>query len=450
MTGAEVLEAEDPETDPSRLTELGASGDKSVRSIVAGNPSTPVAVLVKLADDPWDSVRNCVAVNPSTTYAQFKEAQSASTDAARLAELAASEDRYVRDAALVHPSCPNEVREASGLVFMFALRRASFSNEYINMMVTSRDFTRDLAAISVDVLCPEGGAEQFEIVHAAGVLGGERVEAWSSDYEDDLVWCGSSAPDWWSDWSLIEDFLDSDVVAALARSDNSLFEDNEFKVAERIAFSGHEETRAAWTQIRGDLATVFATGECSKYGSEETVPSRTASSQELEEVAGRWLREDSWREVSETAHRAVLSTLARHPNTPLAVLKELAVSDRESVRWLVTRNPSATDEIRASAVVMGVDDDNFTNELPDEDFLAVPVSGVHVAVHASAWTRERFADEFPETFGDPNDGWVTADGQVTVDSSTAYIPDQIQEFLNDFESSGLRSSPTSGSVAEFE
>ena len=374
--------------------------------------------------------------------------QDPPTDPAQVAELATNEEEHVRKRALVNPACPREVREASGMVLMFALKRADFSSGRINMMVTSRDFIRDLASERVDVLST-GVAETFEVVRAAELFGGEVVERPSNEV-DYLVWCGSGAPAWWSDWSLIEDFLGSDAVAALARGDDSLFEDNEFKAAERVAFTGHEATATAWRQIRTDLETVFATGERSEWGSDETVSSKMSSAQELGEVADRWLREDSWREVSETAHRAVLSTLARHPNTPAAVLGRLAVSDQEALRWLVTRNPSVTDETRAAAMLIGVDDAKFTEELPNEDWMDVSFDGVHVAVHASAWTREEFTERFPEVFDDPDSGWVTSDGQVTINSSAAYIPDQIHDFLED--DAGLERSheATIGSVAWFE
>ncbi len=391
---------------------------------------------------------------------ELNEAEHPLTDSSRLQELATSGDRPVRDAALVHPACPNEVREASGMVFLFAVQRADFGMGAMNMMVTSRDFTRDLASSEVYGLSPSGRAQEFEVMRAAQVFeeAGD-ARSLSDSYPSytnlpwnetgHLVWCGSGAPDWWSDWSLLEDFLGSDAVAALTRGDDDLFEDNEVKAAERVAFAGHEATATVWRQIRADLATVFATGERSEWGSEETVPSRMSSPQELREVADRWLREDSWRELSATAHRAVLSALARHPNAPAAVLQELAVSDQESVRWLVTRNPSATDEIRAAAVLTGVDDDKFTEELPDDDWMDVSLDGVHVGVHASAWTREEFTERFPEVFDDPDGDWVTSDGRITIDSATDDIPDEINDFLQD---EGLPRGYDwySGSVTEFE
>ena len=335
----------------------------------------------------------------------LNEARDPLTDPSRLQELATSGDGPVRDAALVHPACPNEVREASGMVFIFAVGTSRYFSALRNMMVTSQDFTRDLASGNVGVLYPGGEAEEYEVVRAAEVNGGRtdgELAGFDDGDDENLVWCGSAAPDWWSDWSLLEEFLGSDAVAALTRGDDSLFEDNQFKAAERVAFAGHEATATVWRQIRADLATVFATGERSERGSEETVPSRMSSSQELGEVADRWLREDSWRELSATAHPAVLSALARHPNTPNAVLEELAVSDQESVRWLVTRNPSARDEIRAAAVLTGVDDDNFTRELPDADWMNVRCFTLHVGVHASAWTREEFSERFPDVLDDLN------------------------------------------------
>ena len=173
---------------------------------------------------------------------ELNEAKNPLTDPSRLQELATSGDRPVRDAALVHPAYPNEVREASGMVFIFAVRTSRSHNARVNMMVTSRDFTRDLASPWVEVFYPYGDAEGYEVVRAAEINGDttDSELAWEGDGDDNfLLWCGSGAPSWWSDWSLLEDFLGSDAVAALARGDESLFEDNEFKAAERVAFAGH-------------------------------------------------------------------------------------------------------------------------------------------------------------------------------------------------------------------
>ena len=378
---------------------------------------------------------------------ELSEAQDPLMDPARLAELAVSENTDVRDAALVNPACPRELREASGLVFMFVLQRADFRNGLCDLLVTKSDVTTDLASAWVEVLYSSGGAEDYEVVRAAQ-LKWETHQRSSNDIQY-LVWCGNAAPDWWSDWSLIKDFLGSDAVAALARGDETLFEDNTWKAADhRVAFAGHEATSVAWDQVRQDLRTVFDSGDNAEVRTGTTEPPRRSSSKELAEVGERWLREDSWREVSEIANRAVVSALARHPNTPRTVLEELAVSDRESVRWLVTRNPSATDEMRAAAVLIGVEDEKFIEELPDEDFSDIDFDGVHLAVHASVWTREGFADEFAETLDDFHRGVVTHDGQVAIDSRFTELPEQIFDYLNDLL--GRAPENTYGSVTEFE
>ncbi len=387
------------------------------------------------------------------------EAEDPATDPARLAELATSAEEHVRRRALLNPACPNEVREASGMLFLFAVERADFVNGMTSMMVTRSDFTRDLASPWYGVLVFGGDAEDYEVFCAAEIINGDGYEPHANNETSLLVSCGSGAPDWWSDWSRMEDFLGRDAVAALARGDDSLLAYDAPKAAKRAAFIGYETTATAWGQIRKDLATVFATGERSEWGSEETVPSRMSSSQELSEIADRWLREESWRELSATAHRAVLSALARHPNTPTAVLQELAVSDQESVRWLVTRNPSATDEIRAAAVLAGVDNDTFTEELPNENWTYVQFKGVHVAVHASAWTREEFAERFPEVFHNPDGDWVRSDGQVAIQAASATaagmiagayseIPDEIRNFL--WDEIGRSLDMDTGSVTEIE
>ena len=383
---------------------------------------------------------------------ELSEAQDPSTDPSRLAELAGSENTNVRDAALVNPACPNELREASGLVFMFVLQRADFRNGLCDLLVTRSDITTDLTSAWVGVLDSSGGAEEYEVVRAAQLVW--ETSQRSSNDSQYLVWCGSAAPDWWSDWSLIEDFLGRDAVAALARGDERLFIDrniyplDELSAPERISFAGHQQSVTLWNQVRRDLRTVFDSRDSAEVQAGTTEPSRESSSEELAEVGNRWLREGSWREVSETANRAVVSALARHPNTPRVFLEELAVSDQESVRWLVTRNPSATDEMRAAAVLMGVDDEKFTEQLPDEDFSEVCFDGVHLAVHASVWTRESFADEFPEAFKEMHHGAVTPDGQVAIDSRSTELPEQIFDHVADLL---YRSQDdVTGSVTEFE
>ena len=441
-------------TDEARLSELGRVSPPTVREAVARNPHTPVEVLTRLADDPEWRVREHVAENPRTpadvlvvlasdssgaVRERVAKNPSAPTEAQDLAGaiaarrleaettssvealtvLAGDSIDEVREAALFNPACPNEVREASGMVFMFMLERTDFSNDSFDMQVPELDFLKDLTSAPVEVLYPSGRAPRFEIVRA-----GADIE-WTTDrYSDDhnyLVWCGGGAPDWWSDWSLIEDFLGSDAVAALARGDESLFERNQFKAAERVAYTGHAATMEAWAQVREDLATMFTAGQSDE-------PSSDTPPQELLAIVDRWLREDAWRKLSEMAHRAIVSALARHPSTPVPVLEELAVSEYESVRWLVTRNPSATDEIRASAVLMGVDAEKFTGQIPDED-LSVDVDLVHLNVDVRVFTREEFAEEFPEMMDDPDSDWVTSDGEVAVDSRTGEIPDEIEEYL---------------------
>ena len=102
--------------------------------------------------------------------------------------------------------------------------------------------------------------------------------------------------------------------------------------------------------------------------------------------------------------------------------------------------------VRAAAVLTGVDDDKFTEELPDEDWMDVSFDGVHVGVHASAWTRKEFTERFPEVFNDPEDGWMTSDGQVTIDTRVSGLPDEMREYL--YECEELES--FDGSVTMFE
>ena len=381
---------------------------------------------VNEAEDPWTRPAHIGGVKHARESA-LSEAQDPLTDPSRLAELAMSENTDVRDGALLNPACPNEVRQASGLVFMFVIQRTDFrTGKYgTEILVTREDFTRDLACAEVEVLSGSGGAEDFEAILAADLRGFTDDEYASVDSQY-LVWCGSGAPNWWSSWSVIEDFLGPDAVAAFARGDQSVFAENDFEAAERVAFADHEATATAWVQIRADLTTVFATGE----DRESSRDVNKSSTQELNEVANRWLREGLWRELSETTYRSVVSALARHPNTPSAVLEELAVSDWESVRWLVTRNPSATDEIRAAAVLAGMDDDIFTDQLPEDNFTRVFYGGVHLAVHASAWTVEQFSERFPSVFSDSDSSWVSPTGRVAINTVARYASDLPEGMLD--------------------
>ena len=115
---------------------------------------------------------------------------------------------------------------------------------------------------------------------------------------------------------------------------------------------------------------------------------------------------------------------------------------------MVTRNPSATDEMRAAAVLIGVEDEKFIEELPDEDFSDIDFDGVHLAVHASVWTREGFADEFAETLDDFHRGVVTHDGQVAIDSRFTELPDRIFDYVDNLL--GRSEEDVSGSVTKFE
>ncbi len=133
---------------------------------------------------------------------------------------------------------------------------------------------------------------------------------------------------------------------------------------------------------------------------------------------------------------------------PVLLAAGWRLGGQESVRWLVTRNPGATDEMRAAAVLMGVHDYSSTEQLPDEGFSEVSFDGVHLAVHASVWTRESFADEFPEAFKEMHHGAVTPDGQVAIDSRSTELPEQIFDHVDDllYRSQEDRT----GSVTEFE
>ena len=104
-----------------------------------------------------------------------------------------------------------------------------------------------------------------------------------------------------------------------------------------------------------------------------------------DEPAGDALLEHDWRrlvsdeataedlaalvEESESAFPGsdlVSAVVARHPSSPDELLSRLAAGDDDEIRWLLTRNPGASDTVKAAAVLAGVREPEFL-WLQDDD-----------------------------------------------------------------------------------
>ncbi len=284
------------------LTRLAEDSDSDVRRLVAGNSSAPAEVLGRLADDPEKSVRESVAGNSSTpeealariqvTETRLKQAQDQSTDPSRLTELADSQDPSlqmlvagnpstppetlarlaadsngdVRRRALLNPACPNEVREASGLVFLFTIFENQCSGDTETFPLSEHEIARDLTA--VDRFPTSGDDTDYEILKA---IFGWPVPDGDGGYQQKdevLTWAGTGAPDWWSadwDWGQLQAGpSSSSVEEALNCNIGALFDEamgmpgegddeNVEGMAISVAFSGRESSQQAWARFGEDI-----------------------------------------------------------------------------------------------------------------------------------------------------------------------------------------------------
>lgn len=116
-----IQEAEDPETSPGKLSELGHHEISAVRQAVAGNPSTPPAILKELIKEKRLSwISHAAAANPSTppealaqaydeggwgdSTTRFCLAGNPSTPKETLVVLANDEEKYIRDLVMENPN----------------------------------------------------------------------------------------------------------------------------------------------------------------------------------------------------------------------------------------------------------------------------------------------------------------------------------------------------------
>ena len=63
----------------------------------------------------------------------------------------------------------------------------------------------------------------------------------------------------------------------------------------------------------------------------------------------------------------VSAVVARHPNSPAELLSRLAAGNDDKIRWLLTRNPGASDTVKAAAVLTGVEEPSSFKYDDEED-----------------------------------------------------------------------------------
>ena len=88
--------------------------------------------------------------------------------------------------------------------------------------------------------------------------------------------------------------------------------------------------------------------------------------------------------------------LARNPASPPDVVQRMATADDAGLRWLVTRNPGASDEVKAMAALSLSTDERFEQHVPDGD-LEIRYTSTSLGVMARIWPVDEcpFIDELP-------------------------------------------------------
>ena len=309
------------------------------------------------------------------------EAEDPSTDPARLAELATSAEEHVRRRALLNPACPNDVREASGLVFLFTIWENYCSGDTETYNLSQHEIARDLAAVD-RFPAASGDLTDYEIL--VRILGWP-IYCGDGGYQERrevLTWAGTGAPDWWTadwDWGQIH----PDVEKALNLKVDAVFDEamgtpgdgddeNVEGMAISVAFSGREPSQQAWAQYLKDISS--AMGD---------------STEQLQGVADRFLAPGNGDSLIEGA-------LARNPASPPDVVRRMATADDAGLRWLVTRNPGASDEVKAMAALSLSTDERFEQHVPDGD-LEIRYQSTSLGVMARIWPVDGcpFIDELP-------------------------------------------------------
>jgi hypothetical protein len=368
--------------------------------------------LTQLADDPQAIVRAGVLANPACpnevreAFGREGVARDIYTPVQALVELATSDPfSWIRRLALLNPACPQEVCEASGLVFLFTIWKNSNSGDTPTWSLSDNALGPDL--IATENLPTSGGARDWEILELTLGEPDYYGDGGYQERDEVVTWVGRHAPDWWSDWSLLADVLGEDVVAALDRRDGRLFDEAMGQpgdvegdeavedMAIDVAYRHREETQQDWAKVLDDIKAVVS-------------DSREA----VEDVADRLAaQEQSYPSFF------VEGALARNPCSPAGVLERFAVSEDAALRWLVTRNPGASDEVKALAALSLSADERFEANVPSGDMM-IRFNGFSLGVRARVWTVNEcpFTDDLPYDSRTSEFGWGNDD--VTIDEVT--------------------------------
>ncbi len=313
---SDVSDAKDSATDPSRLAELAASDNKLMRQFVAENPFTPVEVLSRLADDPESLVRGSVGGNPSTPIGV-------------VLRLASDPEENVRERVAIERVALWAIETGVPLRIGGELCDHHHGETIVMAMAGAPDGTRDLVA--AQRISDRSGVWR-KIYAAAGIAWeiDDDTNGYGDRSQGGFLWIAPQAPDWWN-----EDFLRQRQI-------------------ENGSTSGQRLPSYVWD----DLKTSF---------------DATTAAQVLQEIADRWLTSNAAGQLPEQwetwdyeerrdwddVRRAIDGAVVRNPSTPDAVLRQVASGnfddptrsqvENEGLKWLVTRNPGASDETRALA-----------------------------------------------------------------------------------------------------
>ena len=319
---------------------------------------------------------------------ELSEAEDPLTDPARLAELATSAEEHVRRRALLNPVFPNEMREASGLVFLFTIWVNYCFGDTMTFDFSEHEIARDLVAVERFPTDVDDDLAAYEILRR--VLGdpGDFDDCGNLEGGPVLTWAGIGAPDWWTadwDWGQVGN---PHVEEALNRNIDALFDEgrtiededeNVEGMAASVAFSGRESSQQAWASIAEDIRSAVA--DWPKW---------------LQELADRWHAPGNSDERPELVVRFIEGALARNPASPPEVVQQMATADDAGLRWLVTRNPGASDEVKAMAALSLSSDERFEQHVPDGD-LKIRIQSFSLSVIARIWPVDEcpFTDELP-------------------------------------------------------